>query len=303
MSLTPDDPARPVFAAPPTRDDRPQDGELVEGEVLFDYNDYLAEQQAKHAHVMRYIDEPTPVTFALVVVNLAIYIWTLVVSQSLTGTWSIDASPGLYLGANWPALIDAEAQHWRLLSSVFVHGGLMHIGFNAYAIYILAPMVERIQGPGRLMIISVVAGLGGSLASYLTSGTPSVGFSGAVFGIVGALLGLTIKFRADLPDHLAVNIRRGMIQIALINVFIGLIVPVIDNAAHIGGFVAGFGVAMLMGARFNETPSQKTRSYIFAVLLGALSVVALYFMYAESQRCGVSVAAFNQCYIQYFQPQ
>lgn len=309
MSLTPDHPSRPALAHSPARDGHgPRrgefvQGEVVEGEVLYDYNEYLHTQRDKHAHVMRYFGSPTPVTYLLIAVNVAVYIWTLAVSQSITGQWSMDTVPGFYFGANWPVAIVEEGQSWRLLSSVFLHGGLMHIGFNGYAIYVLGPMVERLNGGGRLLILSVAAGIAGSLASYFWSATPSVGFSGAVFGLVGALLGLSIKFRADLPDHLAVNIRRGMIQIAVLNLIIGLMVPVIDNAAHIGGFVAGWGVSMLMGARFNESERQARRSYIFALLLGVMSLAALFFMYQESGRCGGSVEAFNLCYAHYFSPR
>lgn len=272
---------------------------VYEPEVLHDPNIHLREQQMRYERIRDLFSQPTPVTVALIGLILAIYGWCLFIDYSVMGQWSGTPQISLYLGANWPPLIHGEGQWWRTLSSVFLHGGLLHIGFNAYALYILGPAVERLSGSSRYFILIVAAGLGGAVASLLWSDTPSVGISGSIFGLVGALLGIIRKFRDYLPDQMATGIRRGMIQIALINLGIGLVLPMIDNAAHIGGFVTGFVFASLMQSRLVTGPKEERKARVAAIALAALCVFALSQMYEQSRTCGSSKLEFLECYQEY----
>src|SRR5690625_3600657 len=92
------------------------------------------------------------ITYLLIGVIVAVYIWCLSIDHSLLGKWDSAPRVSIYMGANWPPPIHAEGQWWRTLSSVFLHGGLLHIGFNAYALYVLGPMVERLSGGARYFI-------------------------------------------------------------------------------------------------------------------------------------------------------
>lgn len=276
---------------------------MLEGEFLHDEHAYIYEQRSRYRLVQELFQAPTPVTFYLIGLIVLVYAWCLYLDYQLLGVFAGDPKLSIFYGANWGPVIRGENQWWRTLSSVFLHGGLIHILFNGYALYVLGPTVERLSGGARFFIIVIAAGIGGALASYVGSGAPSVGISGSVFGIVGALLGIIRKFRAHLPDEMAARIRRGMIQIALINLGIGFVVPVIDNAAHIGGFVAGFLVALLMNSRLNETAGQASRARAFAVILAGIAAWSLVMMYGEAQRCSVSESAFENCYAPYFQVQ
>lgn len=274
-------------------------GEVIEPELLQDPYHYQREQHARYEQIRYLFSLPTPITYLLIGVIVAVYIWCLSIDHSLLGKWDSAPRDSIYMGANWPPPIHAEGQWWRTLSSVFLHGGLLHIGFNAYALYVLGPMVERLSGGARYFILIVAAGLGGAVASLVWSDAPSVGISGSIFGLVGALLGIIRKFRDELPDQMAISIRRGMIQIALINLGIGLVHPMIDNAAHIGGFVTGFVVASLMQSRLRAPDHNAQRAAIAALLLAGLSAYAMLQMHEQNKTCGRSEQAFMACYADY----
>jgi rhomboid protease GluP len=132
-----------------------------------------------------------------------------------------------------------DGEYWRLASPVLVHGSLLHLGFNMYALWIIGPTVETLYGSPRFLFIYLACALAGSTASYVFSPALfSVGASGAVFGLFGVLL---VADRVHKPA-LTRNARNLTMQIGAliaINLFIGFTIPGIDNAAHIGGLLAG----------------------------------------------------------------
>lgn len=149
-------------------------------------------------------------------------------------------------GANYrPAIQNGE--YWRLVTSMFLHGGLVHLAFNAYALYQLAGLFELLLGSGRLLATYFISGVAGSLASVMWSGLPSVGASGAIFGLLGALIAFLLRRRSMLTPQ-AKSLMSQLIGWAAINVFLGFSVPRIDNAAHLGGCAVGF----LIGLSFRD---------------------------------------------------
>ncbi len=142
------------------------------------------------------------------------------------------------LGANFRPLVK-EGQVWRFFTSMFLHIGFQHILFNAYALFIFGAETERIFGRTRFLVIYVLSGLFGSLASFAFSGaTISAGASGAIFGIIGMQAAYFFRYR----DLLGTFGRSRLINvgiIAAINIFFGLSMPGIDNWAHMGGFISG----------------------------------------------------------------
>ncbi|MCI0345796.1 MAG: rhomboid family intramembrane serine protease [Chloroflexi bacterium] len=133
----------------------------------------------------------------------------------------------------------ANGEWYRLLSVVLVHAGVLHLFFNMYALWILGPLVEGIWGTRSFAVFYVLAALAGSTASFLTNPIPAVGASGAIFGLIGVVFAGT---RAHHPvlDVRARSIVRQLGTLIVLNLVIGFIAAdVIDNAAHIGGFVAG----------------------------------------------------------------
>jgi membrane associated rhomboid family serine protease len=166
--------------------------------------------------------------------------WTIIgltVAVSLTALFG---SPDLIRGLMLDKAALAAGEWWRLLTVTLVHGSLIHLGFNMYALYISGPLVEALYGRGLFLAFYLLAAAGGSVASYLVFPTNSVGASGAVFGLFGVLLTATYVHK----PALGLQARRLTGQIAMliiINLAIGFGLGggVIDNAAHVGGLLVG----------------------------------------------------------------
>jgi membrane associated rhomboid family serine protease len=173
------------------------------------------------------VPQPT-VTYGLLALTVATSLLTLLGRQS--------ELESLLLLDKFAILFDGE--YWRLLTVVLVHGSLIHLLFNMYALWTIGPIVEVLYGPWRYLAIYGLCAVAGSAASYATSPNPAVGASGAVFGLFGALL---VADRVHKPA-LTRNARNLTMQIGIligINLVIGFSIPGIDNAAHVGGLLAG----------------------------------------------------------------
>lgn len=141
-------------------------------------------------------------------------------------------------GALIPELV-AEGQAWRLVSSVFLHSGFLHLALNMLSLYFLGSFVENAFGRGRFLALYALSGLSGGIAYLYFGGfdTPAVGASGAIFGLLGGVLGYALR-RGTFSWQNPV-IRQLLILLA-INLWIGLSIPNVSNTAHMGGLAGGF---------------------------------------------------------------
>jgi membrane associated rhomboid family serine protease len=172
----------------------------------------------------------TPVvTYTLIGINAAVFLF-----QFATGINAVAGDWGM-----WPVGIAVNGEWWRLVTAAFLHGSFLHIAFNMYVLFALGPTLERILGHGRYVTLYLLAALGGGVASYVFSDirTVSVGASGAIFGLMGALVVAGRRLRYDITQVL---ILLG------INVAIGFFSPGVDWRAHLGGLVTGAVVAAIM---------------------------------------------------------
>lgn len=180
---------------------------------------------------------PRPwVTYGLIAANVLAFV------ASVAAGVAPFAPDGLRLfevGGNWgPATLGGEP--WRLVSSMFLHAGVMHLAMNMVALHDGGRQLEVIYGRAAMGAIYAVAGLCGSLASALHNGPVSVGASGAVFGLFGAFGGFLLRHR-DRLDPVAVRVAgRGLAILFGMNLVLGLSIPGIDYFAHLGGAVGGF---------------------------------------------------------------
>ncbi len=183
--------------------------------------------------------------WVLLVAILVMYGLSVLLSGSL---FQPDAQVLQALGAKDNRLIDA-GQYWRLLGAMFLHANLVHIFFNSFALYALGPESERIYGALRFLVLYFLAGIGGSIASYLLSPPPAVGASGAIFGLIGGLGVFYYLNRAILGEFGRAQLQ-SMIAIAFINLIIGFSsAGVIDNWGHLGGLIAGALAALALAPR------------------------------------------------------
>jgi rhomboid protease GluP len=157
--------------------------------------------------------------------------------------------PALY-GSKVNQLIES-GQYWRLITPVLLHGSLLHIGFNMYALWILGPGLERFYGRGPFLALYLVSGFGGNVFSFLFTPNPSLGSSTAIFGLFAAQGMFFYQNRAIL-GHVSRQALMNVIFLAVVNFVIGL-TPGIDNWGHLGGFLAGgmfaFAAGPVLGVR------------------------------------------------------
>ncbi len=139
-------------------------------------------------------------------------------------------------------------EYWRLITPVFLHGSLMHIAFNMYALYALGPQLERFYGSWQFLLLYLTCGFGGVVASFVFTTAPSVGASTAIFGLLGAH-GIFAYLNQKTFGERAKRSLRSVVQIAAINLLIGF-TPGIDNWGHFGGLVAGAIVGWFGGPVF-----------------------------------------------------
>jgi membrane associated rhomboid family serine protease len=144
----------------------------------------------------------------------------------------------ILMGANFHPLVE-KGQVWRFFTSMFLHIGFVHLFFNAYALLIFGRQMERIYGPGRFIIIYILAGLFGSLISFVFSQADlSAGASGAIFGLIGMQLVYFYKHK-DLLGEIGRSGLTNTLFIIGINIFLGFSSRGIDNFAHMGGLIFG----------------------------------------------------------------
>ncbi len=138
-------------------------------------------------------------------------------------------------GAKYDPLIN-EGEWWRFFTAIFLHIGFLHLFMNSLALFYLGSAVERIYGTSRYMIIYLTAGLFGSISSFAFNSQISAGASGAIFGCFGALLYFGVVHKKLFFRTMGKNV----IVILIVNLGLGLAIPMIDNSAHVGGLIGGF---------------------------------------------------------------
>ena len=180
------------------------------------------------------------VTWALLAINFVVFLLT----GGTTNPFAL-----LDYGAMFGPLI-ADGEYWRLFSAMFLHVGLGHLVMNALGLFIFGQLVERLYGHSRFLAIYLLAGLTGSVASFAFNNVAiGAGASGAIMGIVGALGAFFISQRDLLGDMGRRNLT-GVLVLAAINLLYGLVTPGIDNWAHMGGFVGGFAIGIVLAPRY-----------------------------------------------------
>lgn len=205
------------------------------------------------------------VTISLIAVNLAFFLVTALQSRS-----AMDLSnSALYLrGGLIPAEV-ASGEYWRLVTAGFLHGSLIHLATNMLSLYWLGIPLERILGRSRMLTIYLLSLLGSSVCVLLFEQPVSltIGASGAVYGLMGALLATFRRLRLDL---------RPLIVVLALNVFITFTYPGLSWQGHLGGFVVGaiVGAAMVFPPRATRRAWQWGVCAAVVVGLIAFTVVA-----------------------------
>lgn len=171
------------------------------------------------------------ITRALIVINVLAYIWEI-----YTGALRSDAAL-IRDGVLIPQLVLENHEWWRIITAGFLHGGLAHIGLNMLSLYWLGRFIEVVLGSWRMLLVYfvslIVSGL--TIVFFSAPNVPTLGASGAIFGLFGALFAIGIKLGSRGTDLV-----RSNIGILVLNLIFSFTFPGISWQAHVGGLIAGF---------------------------------------------------------------
>lgn len=196
------------------------------------------------------------VTYTLIGINVLLF-----VLMYIFGNGSEDSLTLIKFGANVKILVQA-GEYYRLLTSAFLHIGILHLFFNNYALLMIGAQLESFLGKGKFLIVYLVSAIFGNLLSLLFTTGISAGASGAIFGLLGSLLYFGYHYRVYLGNL----IHSKIIPVIILNLVIGFMTPGIDNAAHIGGLIGGMLITMALGLKYKSKKMDKINGWVLTII-------------------------------------
>ena len=193
-------------------------------------------------------------------------------------------------GANQGIGIALSQQYWRLFTSVFLHGGLIHVAVNVWNLIVIGPLVERFYGNAAFAVIYLASGVGGSIASLTASPLRvGVGASGAICGVLGGLVAFLIVHRRAIPKSILKSFRGSLLLVVVLMAVLGYLIPNIDHQAHLGGFVTGLLAGLLLSRPWPVVKSRRAMlRRLVAPLLIAGSLAGFAYVVAQRARASAS---------------
>jgi rhomboid protease GluP len=228
------------------------------------------------------------VTFGLILVNVLVFLAGLALARS----WGVPLNAYLMGGDNSGQVLfiqrkigflDGEDfylrdQWWRLLTGCFGHIGLIHLGVNMYSLYAVGPLLERLWGRGRFLLLYLLSGVGGSCGMLLeTPVMGGAGASGAIWGVLASLATWLYLNRTALPPSLIADWRWRLFRVFILNVIITFTIPAISKGAHFGGGLVGLVAAIPADWIVLAPPMRRLLGWLglLVILLVCLGMVAL----------------------------
>ena len=195
------------------------------------------------------------VTYALIIINVIVFLLSLF-NESIIQMFAVNRFFIADLG-----------QYYRLFTGIFLHANFLHLIFNMYALYVIGMQLESFLGKGKYLAVYLLSGLGGSMLSIFFSNGYSVGASGAIFGLMGALLYFGYHYRVYLDSV----VKSQIIPLIVLNLLIGFTSTGIDNWAHIGGLVGGILATTAVGVKYKSTKFEMINGAImYLIFIGFL---------------------------------
>lgn len=221
------------------------------------------EEESKKANQVFEPKKPI-VTYILIAINTIMFL-----AMYFFGNGSENVYTLLHFGANYGPLVRA-GEYYRLLTSAFLHIGILHFLMNNYALYVIGTQLESFLGKAKYICVYLFSAIAGNLLSIVFSDYVSAGASGAIFGLFGSLLYFGYHYRI----YLGTVLKSQIIPLILVNLIMSFVIPGIDAAAHIGGLVGGALITMALGVPFKSTQFEKTNGWILTLIF----ILFLWFM-------------------------
>ncbi|MGY0692917.1 rhomboid family intramembrane serine protease [Virgibacillus sp. FSP13] len=241
-------------------------GSETEEQIDYYQNQLTSNLNNKRKEVQSVFSHGKPfITYLLLIVNVLMFLM-LELNGGSTSTQTLIDFGGKYN----PAIMDGE--WWRIITSMFLHIGLLHLFMNMLALYYLGTAVERIYGSWRFTFIYFLAGMGAGVASFAMTTNVSAGASGALFGLFGALLFFGLIHKKIFFQTMG----KGILVLIGINIIFGFFVETIDNSAHIGGLLMGFlATAIISLPKKRMLPIQISAFILYIAVIIGLSVFGI----------------------------
>ena len=206
------------------------------------------------------------VTYAILAINIIVFIIPLLYGQSeaMVAQFCVHG-PSIRYG-----------HYYRLFTGMFLHGSIFHLIFNSYALYVIGSQIESFLGKFKFLIIYLAGGLMGSLFSITFNGNAaSIGASGAIFGLMGALVYFGYHYRVYLGNV----IKSQIIPLIVFNLVLGFVMSGVDNSAHIGGLIGGTLATISLGIKDKSTNFERMNGLITTIIFFAFAIY-MAFVYA-----------------------
>jgi len=205
-------------------------------------------------------------------INAAVFLGMALGAQSIM---DFPVSEMVRWGANIGAFT-ISGEWWRLVTNIFVHAGIIHIAFNMWCLWYLGALAESLYGRWTYLCIYLICGIGASLASAAWHPyVPSVGASGAIFGLAGALFAAFKLGEFSVPRAALTGTLRSLGAFVVYNLIFGFIIPGVDNSAHIGGLITGLILGALLALLAPKQEHAPRRAVVFLGVFFALGLCAM----------------------------
>ncbi len=242
-------------------------------ELIINVTNDINEKTEKENEKFNDVFSPKRIIFTNIISLICILMYVIVGIYG-NNFFNFDANALAKFGANNILLIK-NGEIYRLLTCAFLHVGLIHLVVNMYSLRVIGPSVEGLIGKGKFVFIYLISAISASLMSlvFVDSNIVSVGASGAIFGLMGALLYFGYHYRLYLNDA----IKTQIIPVILFNLIIGFMMPGIDNGAHIGGLIGGYLATMAIGIKNKSEKKDMINGWIVLILyLAFLSYIVFF---------------------------
>lgn len=229
-----------------------EDGMQLFLKITSDINEHNKTDSMKIEEVFK--PKKPIVTYTLIAINVLVYFISL-----FTGNYDRILDKFCVHGPS----IRILGEYYRIITGAFLHGGIFHLLFNCYALFIIGSQLESFIGKAKFLTVYLFSAITASLTSILFSGNiGSVGASGAIFGLMGALLYFGYHYRVYLGNVM----RSQIIPLIVLNLVLGFIMTGIDNAAHIGGLIGGTIMMISLGIKYKSTKFEQINGMIVTIL-------------------------------------